>query len=317
MPHTQARVSVVIPTRGRPDLLRRALASVQQQTVPWWEAIVVVDGRDPMTESFLEEQTDPRIRFVVNERSLGGAEARNVGVRAATGEWIALLDDDDEWMPDRIGRQFVDLPNDHHGMVIGFCRLIVRAPHGEYLWPRRPPAPGEHISDYLFARRSLFAGEGGIHTSTIMAPRSLFDRIPFDAALPRYQDTDWVLRASAAGATLRYCDAPLSIWHTEEDRPSIAKAHARDWQYANDWIRARRNLVTPRAYASFLLIRGGDLTAAALSPRGALVMAMEAVRRGRPSLIGLLLFAGKWAMPPAARRRLRAQFSRQRRAAKN
>lgn len=317
MPHTQARVSVVIPTRGRPDLLRRALASVQEQTVPWWEAIVVVDGRDRVTESFLQEQTDPRIRFVVNERSLGGAEARNVGVRAAKGEWIALLDDDDEWMPDRIARQFVDLPHDHNGMVIGFCRLIVRAPHGEYLWPRRPPVPGEHISEYLFARRSLFAGEGGIHTSTIVAPRSLFSRIPFDEALPRYQDTDWVLRASAAGATLRYCEAPLSIWHTEEDRPSIAKAHARDWQYANDWIRRRRDLVTPRAYASFLLIRGGDLTAAALSPRGAFVMGMEAVRRGRPSLIGLLLFAGKWAMPPAARRRLRAQFSRQRRAAKS
>jgi glycosyltransferase involved in cell wall biosynthesis len=293
--------------------LRRALQSVQSQTAQSWEAIVVVDGHDPETEELLREQTDQRIRFIVNETNLGGSEARNVGIRSATGEWIALLDDDDEWLPERLAKQLAELPNAHDRPVLAFCRTVVRAPHGDYIWPRRPPARGEHISEFLFARRSLFAGEGGIQTSAIMAPRSLFLSIPFDPALPRAQDTDWLLRACAAGAELHYTSSALSIWHHEEARQTIGSAYARDWRYSFDWIRARRDLVTPRAYASFLLIRGGDLTAAALSPRGALAMATEAFRYGRPTLPALLLFAGKWVLPSALRRRLRSTFSRHRR----
>lgn len=307
-------VSVVIPTRARPLLLRRALQSVQRQTAQSWEAIVVVDGPDPETEALLREQTDQRIRFIVNETSLGGSEARNVGIRSATGDWIALLDDDDEWLPERLARQLDELPNDNDRPLLAFCRTVVRAPHGDYIWPRRRPARGEHVSEFLFARRSLFAGEGGIQTSAIIAPRSLFMSIPFDRMLPRYQDTDWVLRACAAGAELHYTSSALSIWHHQEARQSIGSAYARDWRYSLDWIRERRNLVTPIAYASFLLIRGGDLTAAALSPRGALAVATEAFRHGRPTLPALLLFVGKWVLPPAIRRRLRSTFSRARRA---
>jgi glycosyltransferase involved in cell wall biosynthesis len=310
MSSTTPRVSVVIPTRRRPALLHRALASVIGQTEPSWEAIVVVDGSDPESERVLREQTDTRIRCIVNPQSVGGSAARNQGIRAATGDWIALLDDDDEWLPERLARHLTQLPPPDAGKVLGFCRTIVRAPHGDYLWPRRAPAPMEQISDFLFARRSWFAGEGGIQTSAIVAPRSLFLAVPFDETLPRYQDTDWVLRACAAGAQLQYTSSPLSIWYHQEARPTIGRAYAKDWQYSLEWIRARRHLVTRRAYASFLLIRGGDLTAAALSPRGALAVAREAFLHGRPSLLPLLVFGGKWIVPARARRRLRAAFSR-------
>lgn len=304
------RVSVVIPTRGREALLRRALDSVRRQTFDDWEAIVVVDGPDLGTETYLRQEADPRIRHLVNPQSLGGAEARNVGISAARGDWVALLDDDDEWLPGRLERHVAKLPDPGGVPVIGFTRMIVRTPHGDYTWPRRAPRPGEHVSDYLFVRSSLFAGEGGVQTSAIIAPRSLFQAVPFDRALPRFQDTDWLLRATAAGATLELFDEPLSIWHAEQQRDSIASLHATDWGYADRWIRDRRALVTPRAYAAFLLIRGGDLTANALSPRGAVRMAVEAFRGGRPTLTPVLLFAGKWALPRPVRRWIRALVSR-------
>jgi glycosyltransferase involved in cell wall biosynthesis len=307
-------VSVVIPTRDRPELLSRAVASLRAQTRTDWEAVVVVDGRDPVTEALLAAEPDPRIRAVVNEVSVGGGEARNIGIRAATGTWIGLLDDDDEWLPTRIERQLAALgPETARDDVIAFSRMIVRTPHGDYVWPRRGPAIGEPVSEYLFLRRSLFAGEGGIQTSSIMAPRALFLAVPFDPALPRYQDTDWLLRAAAGGATLRYCAETLTVWHAEQPRVSIARRHARDWAYARQWIADRRPLVTPRAYAAFLLIRGGGLTAAARNPGAGLGMLVEAFRHGRPTVTTVLLFLGKWVIPVGLRRSLRATLSRGRR----
>lgn len=95
-----ALVSVVIPTRNRPHLLLdRALRSALTQTLSNIEVIVVVDGPDPATLQTLHGITDPRLRVVALPENLGGAEARNVGVRHARAEWVALPDDDDEWLP--------------------------------------------------------------------------------------------------------------------------------------------------------------------------------------------------------------------------
>ena len=299
------RVSVVIPTRGRPELVRRAIRSVVAQTVRSWEAIVVVDGPDTETEAAIGAEPDDRVRLIVNERRLGGSEARNVGIRAARAEWIGLLDDDDEWLPDRLSRQLAEL-RDPRDRVVGFCRRVVRRPEGEEVLPRRAPRPGEHVSEYLWLRRTLRGGEGGIQTSSLLVPRWLLLEVPFDAALPRYQDADWMLRACASGATLEFCPEPLAVFSAEEARASITSSHAADWRFALEWIKARRSLVTAEAYAAFLLTRGGDLAAAARSPRGGLAMAREAFRDGRPTVTSLALFVGKWLTPPGLRRRVRA-----------
>ena len=102
-------MSAVIPTRSRPHLLTRALASVAAQTYADLEVVVVVDGPDPETEAVLRTWRDRPLTVVVNERSLGGGAARNVGVEAAKGTWIAFLDDDDEWLPNKLERQSRDL----------------------------------------------------------------------------------------------------------------------------------------------------------------------------------------------------------------
>jgi glycosyltransferase involved in cell wall biosynthesis len=301
-------VSVIIPTRDRPDLVQRAVASVRSQTHASLEIIVVVDGPDVATEDALGAIDEPRLHVIALPATVGAGEARNVGVRAAIGEWVAFLDDDDEWLPAKLERQLASIASSGVAQPIGFCPIIIRTAKGGRAWRSRPPAPGEHPSDYLFVRRSLRIGEGTVGTSTIVARRSLLREVPFDAALGRYQDADWILRATAAGAALVYCPQRLSIWTAPGTRVSITAAHATDWRHALDWIRARRSLVTARAYAAFILIRVAALAAAAGDRAAIGELWGEARRSGRPGVIETLLFAGRWLIPTGLRRWLRRRL---------
>ena len=98
-------VSVVIPTLNRPKLLLRAINSVLRQTHRDIEVIVVIDGPDSNTVSAVRTVNDPRLQVIVNPQSLTAAGARNAGADHARGEWIAFLDDDDEWLACKLERQ--------------------------------------------------------------------------------------------------------------------------------------------------------------------------------------------------------------------
>jgi glycosyltransferase involved in cell wall biosynthesis len=98
-------VSVVIPTRNRWALLARALASVLDQEGVTLEVVVVDEGSTDETPARLAALTDERVRTLRNDSPTGVANARNRGISAARGEWVAFLDDDDFWAPTKIRAQ--------------------------------------------------------------------------------------------------------------------------------------------------------------------------------------------------------------------
>ncbi len=102
------RVSVIIPTYNRADLLPTAISSVLAQTYTDWELIVVDDASTDNTREVIKEweAKDSRIRSVsLNKNSGGPAHPKNVGVESARGEFIAFLDHDDEWLPEKLKKQ--------------------------------------------------------------------------------------------------------------------------------------------------------------------------------------------------------------------
>lgn len=301
----QETVSVVIPTRGRPALLRRAVRSALAQSRPALEVVVVVDGDDPETDRALDELADPRLRVVRLPAARGGAGARNAGVGAAAGDWIAFLDDDDEWLPHKLEAQLRAAAASAHAYPVLCSRLIARSPRGDYLWPRRVPRPGEPASEYLFARSSLFQGEGIIQTTMLVAPRALLLRVPFTEGLPRHQEWDWVLRAAGQpGVGIEFVPEALAIWYIEEDRPGVSRAGG--WTASLDWMERSRALVTPRAYAAFLMTSVSARAAREGAWRACFDLLARAVRFGRPRPIDFLIFLGIWLVPQRARWRLRA-----------
>jgi glycosyltransferase involved in cell wall biosynthesis len=97
-------VSVIMPTYNRCEKIRFAIQSVLDQTFSDLEVIVVDDRSNDNTVQILEEfaQSDPRVRWLVHNERKGPQAARNTGIRAARGEWIAFLDSDDQWLPDSL-----------------------------------------------------------------------------------------------------------------------------------------------------------------------------------------------------------------------
>ena len=101
--------SIVLPTHNRVELLRRAVNSVLKQGFTDFNLIIVDDGSTDDTAPYLSSLADPRIQIIPHETPRGASAARNAGIRAATGEWVAFLDDDDEYLPNFLDR--------HHALL--------------------------------------------------------------------------------------------------------------------------------------------------------------------------------------------------------
>ena len=250
------------------------------------------------------------------ETSGGAPTARNHGVDAPTAEWVAFLDDDDEWLPEKLETQLARAKASGVPLPIVGTRLYMRTPRAELILPRRVPAPGEPISEYLAVRHGLFHGDGFIQTSTIMAPTALLRKVPFADGLRRLQELDWTLRSlQEDGVDLIYAEEPLVIWYADENRPRIS--FDAPWKQSLDWLRETRPRVTPRAYAALAMSVVGSMAAASRSPRVFFDLLGEARRHGKPSVTDYVTFLQVWLVPAGPRRVVRDFFlSRSRRKGK-
>jgi glycosyltransferase involved in cell wall biosynthesis len=255
-------ITVVIPTHARAELLARAIRSVLAQTFENFEIVVVLDGEDPASLRTVERFLDSRIRCVTLEANSGGSSARNAGVAAAHGEWIAFLDDDDEFLPRKLELQLAAAKSYFGEAALIVCRAIVRGDSGDVTWPERFPGAGESLSDYLFCRRKFRQGEGFLQTSTYFVSRSLALRIPFRTGLSRHQDWDWILRLESEGqARVVAVPEPLAIYYHGGAGPAVSRG--RGWRTSLDWGREAVLPRSRRAYSYFLATQcvsrfGGD-----------------------------------------------------------
>ena len=246
--HDLPEISVIIPTRARPQMLCRAIKSVLAQTMQRFEIVVVLDGQDAVTAKAMEQFADARITLICLDRIVGGAETRNLGVTKARGRYIALLDDDDEWLPSKLQAQLARAEA-YAGTNFAVVTQYVYRVEGQAdeVWPSHLPRAGEALSEFLFSSR------GGFQTSTYLCPRELFLRVPFTRGLKKHQDWDWFLQLAALpGFELLVVPEPLSIyWVPQRSRVSISGNL--DWEFSHRWATSRRSLMTRKAYSRFLV----------------------------------------------------------------
>src|SRR5262249_344988 len=250
----QPRVSAIIPTRHRPELVCRAVRSVLSQTFQDLECLVIVDGPDALTVAALVVIHDDRLKVCVLPENVGACEARNAGVRLAQGEWVALLDDDDEWLPQRLDTQLAAAARANQPITMVASRFLDRGTKCDLIRPRKFPKSGQHIAEFIWCEVSLLGGISGFpQTSTWLVQRSFLLEVPFAKGLKCLQDLDWLLRGFA-NPRMRavFVDEPLAIFHNDLTRDRVTRQI--DWRYSYSWAMENRRLFTRKAMAFFLVI---------------------------------------------------------------
>lgn len=183
-------ISCVIPSYKRSDTLRRAIDSVLAQTYTDLEVLVVDDNEQgdeysKALRGIVEFYNDQRVKLVCQPRHINGAEARNAGVRSSSGDYIAFLDDDDEWLPEKLKKQMAILNAD--STIDGVSCLYQELADGK-VFHSCPPYSGDGLHKKVFQR------EVAVFTSTILLrKKALLEAGLFDNTLRRHQDLQLLL----------------------------------------------------------------------------------------------------------------------------
>jgi glycosyltransferase involved in cell wall biosynthesis len=296
-------VTAVIPTRNRPGLLTRAVRSALAQTHRNLDVVVVIDGPDEATAAALHALADPRVTIVPLLEGVGGSEARNIGARAAKGEWIALLDDDDEWLPTKLARQFAALTSLDNNNVILSSKYTEQFISEFYEHPTRLLRSGESIASYLCCPRGVrYVGEN-IQTSTLVFPKSLILTVPFISGLKRGQDFMWLVQvASKAHATLHIVPEVLSVFHSDDSVTAPRVSTVPNWRSLHACIRKNKDLFTPEAYNYCIATRILNDAIKCKEPvRVKFTLLWEILKSGSAAPKCLLVFFYVWLIPQATR----------------
>jgi glycosyltransferase involved in cell wall biosynthesis len=185
-------VSVIIPTHDRRERLRLTMRSALSQRDVDLELIVVDDGSSDGTGAMVETLGDPRVRLVRNEVPLGESGARNRGIVEANGSWLAFLDDDDLWAPDKLALQLGALRTAERAWAYGGAVMVDE--DLDLVSGVPPPSPDEAAA--ALVRYNAIPGSA----SSVIVASELLARVGlFDPELRRTPDWDMWLRLLRAG----------------------------------------------------------------------------------------------------------------------
>lgn len=186
-------VSVIIPTYNREYSLTRSIESVLSQTYKKWELIIIDDCSTDNTVNIVEKfrAKDKRINFFKLEKNSGACVARNLGIKKAKGEFIAFLDSDDEYLPEKLKKQveFFGNSKDPNLGVLSCGRVDYR--DGVEYRKTLPEKKNDYYTSLLSKERRIGAG-----TPFLMVKASILkeNKIFFDPEMPAMQDWDFLIR---------------------------------------------------------------------------------------------------------------------------
>jgi glycosyltransferase involved in cell wall biosynthesis len=227
--------------------------SAQAQRGVQPEIIVVCDC--PTVPSAVADIADSIDRIECTGGRMGAGRARNLGVAAASGRYVAFLDDDDEWLPSKLKLQVEEaLSIEATGHVPVVSSRIFQRKAGcnpcNAVGPRRILTSDERPEDYLFANRLVGFGRPMLPTSTLLTTREFAAGHPWDADLRRHQDWDWVVRTSEVpDVRLRQLPQPLAIYSIGSADSTSASP---DWHTSFDWATRHRTIWADATLADFL-----------------------------------------------------------------
>lgn len=234
-------VSVIMPAYNAADFIEEAIASVRAQTIEEWELFVIDDGsRDQSYELALSfGQIDPRIKVLRNKENMGVSKTRNRGIAMASGKYIAFLDSDDVWYPEKLQRQLEVLHSTN--AAITYCAYEIIGPSGENVKP-----------DYLvppMVTYQVLLKQNYIQCSAMLIKAELVKKYLFNT---EYYHEDYILSLDILkeGEIAAGCTELLLRWRYVANSRSFDKKRSA----ANRWKIYRNYLKLPFVHCVWLFI---------------------------------------------------------------
>jgi glycosyltransferase involved in cell wall biosynthesis len=276
-------VSVVIPTLGRPSL-RLAVQSVLDQVLPADEIIVVAD-----TDGAVSMPVDDRIILLRSGIRSGAARCRQLGIDAASGTVIALLDDDDTWAPMKLARQLAIVENADDTSWIVSSRMAVVGPVArQRIWPRRLIRPGQPVGDYLFRFTDLRVGGAALQTSTLCFPTELARIVPWDTDADAIHDEPtWLMRVQSAVPDVRVLQLPDVLSTYSVAGVSVSRDVLDRTDAYIEWGLRHLGAESPRILGDYLCTSPVSAAVSASSIAGVFRALRSAIIHGRPGAFAL------------------------------
>ena len=188
-------VSIIMITRNRASFITRAIQSVQKQDLSNWELLILDDASTDKTEKIvtLMAQTDPRIRYIKNVTVLGIPHNRNQGLALAQGDYMAVLDSDDEWLEtDKLTRQISFLTNNPDHILIGSNINIVNE-QGELIKTTTFATTNTTICQRILCHNQV------AHSSVVFKTEAVRKLNGYNTAITVAEDFDLILRLGTIG----------------------------------------------------------------------------------------------------------------------
>jgi glycosyltransferase involved in cell wall biosynthesis len=218
------KISAVIPAYNAEKYIARSINSVLNQTCPVDEIIVVDDGSTDSTAEVIKSY-GRKVRYI-HQQNAGVSAARNTGIQAATCEWVAFLDADDEWLPEKIERQVENIKNNPHlvwttgNYIECLCDEDRRAEHTPVSQCLRYQKNLDYYDIYVQANQLY---QGG-HTICMLIQKKVFDEVGrFSVDLSLAEDIDLWLRIAYRYPRLGFSAEPLGVYHLSPENSLMKK----------------------------------------------------------------------------------------------
>ena len=238
------KVSVIIPTYNRAESIGASIQSILNQTWQNYEIIIVDDGSTDNTQQIVENYVDDRIRYIYMEKNGGASHARNIGIDLAESEFIAFLDSDDEWLPEKLEKQMKAMLQASETVGMVYCRMKGTKKDGTTLICPETWIPTEKLQGNILL--SLLE-ENVIGTPAILVRRECLKQTGvFDENLKCIEDWELVLRIAEKWQIEFVDDILVEVHFSEGSISNNFKAYVetRCYMIAKYWeLMAQNNIL--------------------------------------------------------------------------
>ena len=292
------RVSVVIPHFDRISRLVETLNNLTLQTMRDFEVIVIDDASpvDPTSE-IENNYFGLQVQVIRLPRNVGPSGARNAGIRAARGCYVAFLDSDDLWLPSKLEAQLALMdatPNPDKVLCGTKIQMQVKRRKDQII-PKRAKLVGESNASYLFM------GGGSAQTSSLMLSRTAARKVMFDENLRQFEDYLFFIKSEAAGLQYEVVDKALTVWFNDWRHDRLSMHYNKTRVAAQAFVEAANSYLTKRERVAFLINRTGDSYITS-DPHHALSDIVFGIKTGVFSLSRLSKLLARWVLLPILKR---------------